>query len=120
LLAAARADLQSKGVKLDQVPIDPALFEEQAKRRVALGLILAELVKRNDLGARPEQVRQLVTEHAESYEQPTEVVKWFYSQPDRLAQFEGLVLEENVIDWVLRQARVADRAVPFEQLMGTS
>ncbi len=120
LLAAARADLQSKGVKLDQVPIDPALFEEQAKRRVALGLILAELVKRNDLGARPEQVRQLVTEHAESYEQPTEVVKWFYSQPDRLAQFEGLVLEENVIEWVLRQARVADRAVPFEQLMGTS
>jgi len=118
LVAGARADLQARGLKMENVPVDPQLFESQAKRRVALGLIVAELVKRSDLGAKPEQVRRLVEEHAESYEQPTEVVKWFYTQPERLAEFEGLAVEENVIDWVLKHARVADQPVAFDQLMG--
>src|SRR5262245_4698307 len=120
LVARTRADLQSRGLKIENMPFEPQLLEEQAKRRVALGLILAELVKRHELAARPEQVRKLVEEHAESYEQPTEVVKWFYSQPDRLAEFEGLVIEENVIDWVLRQTRVSDKPVAFDQLMGNA
>jgi trigger factor len=120
LVAGARADLQARGLKMENVPIDPQLFESQAKRRVALGLIVAELVKRFDLVAKPEQVRRLVEEHAESYEQPTEVVKWFYTQPERLAEFEGLAVEENVIDWVLKHARVADKPVAFDQLMGNA
>jgi trigger factor len=118
LLAGARADLQARGLKLENVPVDPQVFESQASRRVALGLIVAELVKRFDLGARPEQVRRLVEQHAESYEQPTEVVKWFYTQPERLAEFEGLAVEENVIDWVLGQARVVAKPVAFDELMG--
>ena len=118
LVAGARADLQARGLKMENVPIDPQLFESQAKRRVALGLVVAELVKRFELGAKPEQVRRLVEEHAESYEQPTEVVKWFYTQPERLAEFEGLAVEENVIDWVLKRARVVDQPVAFDQLMG--
>jgi trigger factor len=117
LVAGARADLQARGLKMENVPVDPQLFETQAKRRVALGLIVAELVRRFELAAKPEQVRRLVEEHAESYEQPTEVVKWFYTQPERLAEFEGLAVEENVIDWVLRHARVADKPVAFDQLM---
>jgi trigger factor len=63
-------------------------------------------------------VRKLVEEHADSYEQPSEVVKWFYTQPDRLVEFEGLAVEENVIDWVLKQARVVDKPVAFDELMG--
>jgi len=118
LVAGARADLRARGLKMENVPIDPQLFESQAKRRVALGLVVAELVKRFDLGAKPEQVRRLVEEHSESYEQPTEVVKWFYTQPERLAEFEGLAVEENVIDWVLKRARVVDQPVVFDQLMG--
>jgi len=118
LVSGARADLESRGLKMENVPIDPQLFEDQAKRRVALGLIVAEVVKRFDLAAKPEQVRKLVEEHADSYETPSEVVKWFYTQPDRLAEFEGLAVEENVIDWVLKQARVADRPVAFDELMG--
>ena len=120
LVAGARANLQTRGVKMENVPIDPQLFEEQAKRRVALGLILAELVKRFDLSAKPEQVRKLVEQHADSYEQPTEVLKWFYTQPDRLAEFEGLAVEENVIEWALKQARVLDKPVAFDQLMGNA
>jgi trigger factor len=118
LVAGARADLQARGLKMENVPIDPQLFESQAKRRVALGLVVAELVKRFELGAKPEQVRRLVEEHSESYEQPTEVVKWFYTQPERLAEFEGLAVEENVIDWVLKRARVVDQPVAFDKLMG--
>jgi trigger factor len=118
LVSGARADLQSRGLKMENVPIDPQLFEDQAKRRVALGLIVAEVVKRFELAAKPEQVRKLVEEQADSYESPGEVVKWFYSQPDRLAEFEGLAVEENVIDWVLKRARVVERPVAFDELMG--
>jgi trigger factor len=118
LVAGARADLQARGLKLENVPVDPQVFESQAKRRVTLGLIVAEVVKRFDLGAKPEQVRRLVEEHAESYEQPTEVVKWFYTQPERLAEFEGLAVEENVIDWALKHARVVDKPAVFDELMG--
>ena len=57
-------------------------------------------------------------EQAESYEQPGEVVKWFYSQPERLAEFEGLAVEQNVLDWVLKQAKVEDKTVAFDELMG--
>jgi trigger factor len=120
LVQNARADLEARGMKMENLPIDPQLFEEQAKRRVALGLIVGEVVKRNNLAARPEQVRALVEEQAQSYEQPTEVVKWFYSQPERLAEFEGVVVEDNVVNWVLQQAKVVDKVVPFEQLMGNA
>ena len=118
LVSAARTDLQSRGLKMEQMPIDPQLFEDQAKRRVALGLIVGELVRKHDLGAKPQQVRALVDEHASAYEQPGEVLKWYYSQPERLAEFEGLAVEGNVIDWVLKSAKTTDKPVAFDQLMG--
>ena len=118
LVSGARSDLQARGLKMENMPVDPQVFEEQAKRRVALGLIVGELVKKHDLAAKPQQVRALVDEHAASYEQPGEVVKWYYSQPERLAEFEGLAVEENVVDWVLRNAKTVDTPVAFDQLMG--
>jgi len=118
VVAGARADLQSRGLKMESMPIDPQIFEDQARRRVALGLIVGELVRKHDLAAKPQQVRALVDEHAASYEQPGEVVKWYYSQPERLAEFEGLAVEQNVVDWVLKNARAVDKAVVFDQLMG--
>jgi trigger factor len=118
VVAGARADLQARGLKMENMPIDPQVFEAQAKRRVALGLIVGELVKKHDLAAKPQQVRALVEEHAASYEQPGEVVKWYYSQPERLAEFEGLAVEQNVVDWVLSNAKTVDKPVAFDQLMG--
>ena len=120
VVAGARADLQARGLKMESMPIDPQVFEDQARRRVALGLIVGELVKKHDLAAKPQQVRALVDEHAASYEQPGEVVKWYYSQPERLAEFEGLAVEQNVVDWVLKNAKTVDKAVAFDQLMGES
>lgn len=118
LVQATRADLETRGMKIEQLPINPEMFEQQAQRRVSLGLIIAELVKAHGLAARPEQVRALVEEQAETYEQPDEVVKWLYSQPQRLSEMESLVLEGNVVAWVLAHAKVEDKAVKFDEFMG--
>jgi trigger factor len=117
LVQQTRADLESRGMKMDRLPVNPEAFEQQARRRVALGLILGELVKTHGLAARPEQVRARVEEHAQSYEQPAEVVKWLYSEPQRLSEFEGLAVESNVVNWVLGHARVEDKAIGFDELM---
>ena len=85
-----------------------------------VSLIIGELVRRNNLSATAEQVRALIEEQSLAYEQPAEVVKWFYSQPERLAEFEGLAVEDNVIDWVLKQAKVVDQPADFEKLMGNA
>ena len=116
----ARADLEARGVKLERLPVNPEAFEAQARRRVTLGLILGELVKSHELGAKPEQVRALVTEHAQTYEQPFEVVRWVYSEPQRLNEFEGLAVESNVVNWVLEHAKVEDKAISFDELMGAA
>jgi len=115
-----RAELEARGVKLERLPVSPVALEERARRRVALGLIVAELVRAQDLGAKPEQVRALVTEHAQTYEQPFEVVRWVYSDPQRLSEFESLAVEANVVKWMLEHAKVEDQAIGFEALMGAA
>jgi len=118
LVQQTRAELESRGVKADRLPMGIEAIEQQARRRVALGLVLGELVRAHGLAAKPEQVRALVDEQAQSYEQPAEVVKWLYSQPQRLSEFEGLAVEANVVGWVLEHASVEDKAIGFDELMG--
>lgn len=120
LVANAKEDLKNRGLDPNQVPVEAAWFMEQATRRVKLGLVMAEMVREKGLQARPEQVRALVQEMADSYENPSEVVRWYYSQPQQLAQAEALVIEENVMDWVLRSASVSDKDIAFDELMGTA
>lgn len=115
---AARKELQARGVKTEGAPLPREMFEQQARRRVTLGLILAEVVKAKGLQARPEQVRALVEEQAQTYEQPEQVVKWFYQAPERLRDIESAVLENNVVEWATRTAKVEERATAFEELMG--
>lgn len=120
LVQAARSDLESRGMKIEQLPINPEMFEQQAQRRVSLGLIIAEMVKAHGFAVKPEQVRAMVQEQAETYEQPDEVVKWVYSQPQRLSEIESLVLEDNVVAWVLEHAKVEDKAIKFDEFMGAT
>ena len=119
LVQRAAADLQSRGMKLEKLPLDPQAFEAAARRRVALGLIIGELARAEKLQPKPAEVRALIEQEAASYESPAEVVKWFYMQPQRLTEMEGLALEGNVVKWVLGRARVADKAVAFDELMGS-
>jgi len=116
----AVADLKARGLDPQQVPINPQAFEEAAKRRVALGLIIAELARAESLQPKPAEVRALVEQEAQSYESPAEVVKWFYMQPQRLQEMEALALETNVVKWVLTKAKVLDKPVSFDELMGAS
>ena len=117
LMQSARQDMEQRGMKVKDMPLQPEWFAEQAKRRVTLGLILAEVVKVEKLQASPEQVRGLVEEMAASYEQPEEVIRWYYAQPQRLSDVEGVAIEANVVEWVLGKAKVTDKAAVFDELM---
>jgi trigger factor len=110
--------LTQQGVKPEDVKLSPEMFRPQAEDRVALGLILAEIVRDKGLEARPEQVRALVQDVAQTYEQPDAVMRWHYEKPERLSEFEALAVERNVVDWVLGQAKVTDKPTAFEALMG--
>jgi len=119
LIEGARANLKERGVQgADQAPIPPELFQAQAERRVRLGLVVAELVNANRLQATPEQVDAHIQELASSYESPADVVRWYQSDRQRLAEIEALVLENNVTEFVLARAQVSDKELPFDELMG--
>ncbi len=118
--AAARRELEGRGIKAETVPLTRDMFEKQAQRRVTLGLILGELVKRNGIQAKPEQVRAVVEEQAQTYEQPQQMVQWFYQAPERLRDVEMMVLEDNVVAWILATAKVEDQPIAFDELMGNS
>ena len=117
LVQRAAADLQARGLKPEQMQLNPAMFEESARRRVALGLIIGELAGKQNLQPKPAEVRALVEQEAQSYESPAEVVKWFYMQPQRLSEMESAALEANVVKWVLSKAKVEDKKLPFDELM---
>jgi len=119
LMERAAADLQARGLKPEKIPLDPKVFETGAHKRVALGLIFAEVARTENLQPKPAQVRALIDAEAQSYENPGEVVKWFYMQPQRLSEMEGLALEANVVEWVLAKAKVTEKAVSFDELMGS-
>jgi trigger factor len=121
LVERAAADLQARGLKPEQMPpLDPSAFADTAKRRVALGLIIGELSRAEGLQPKPAEVRAMVEQEAQTYESPAEVVKWFYMQPQRLQEMEGAALEANVVKWVLSKAKVQDKDVAFDELMGAA
>ncbi|MCB1973507.1 MAG: trigger factor [Burkholderiaceae bacterium] len=119
LREAARADLKQRGMKdADKADIPSEVFRDQAERRVRLGLVVAELVKTHQLHAKPEQLKAHIDELAASYEKPEDVVRWYFGDRQRLAEVEAVVIETNVADYVLGQAKVKEKAVSFEELMG--
>lgn len=115
---AARADLKKRGIKdADNAPIPAEIFEPQAERRVRLGLVVGELVRSNNLQAKPEQLQAHIEEMAQSYERPAEVVRWYLGDRNRMAEVEAVVIENNVAEFVMAKAKVADKVVPFDELM---
>ncbi len=114
----ALEELASRTQQKPDMVLPDHLFEEQARRRVALGLILSELVKREQLTAKPEQIRAVIEDMSSAYEHPEEIVRWYYQQPQRLREVEALVLEDNVVEWVCSRAKTEELHTPFEQLAG--
>jgi trigger factor len=118
LLEGARADLKQRGIKdADKAPIPDDVFRPQAERRVRLGLVVAELVRSNELQAKTEQIKAHIEELAASYEKPADVMRWYYSDNNRLAEVEAIVIENNVTDFVLAKATISEKTVSFDELM---
>ncbi|PQA78006.1 trigger factor [Rhodoferax sp. TS-BS-61-7] len=119
MIENARADLKQRGIKdADKAPIPDDIFRPQAERRVRLGLVVAELVRANDLAAKPEQIKAHVDELAASYEKPADVVRWYFGDNRRMAEVEAIVIENNVTEFVLAKAKVTAKSVSFDELMG--
>ena len=120
LVEMTRQDMAQRGMNVKDMPFPPELFEAQAERRVRLGLILADVVKENALQATADQVKAQVEDFAQSYEDPQQVVKYYFSDRNRLAEVEALVLEENVVNYVLGNTKVTEKTVAFDELMGNN
>lgn len=118
LAETARNDLIARGMAAKDAPLPLDLFAPQAERRVRLGLLLSEVVRANSLQSRPDQIRKLVEEIAQSYEKPQDVINWYLSDRKRLSELETAALEDNVTDWILGRAKVVDTQIGFDELMG--
>jgi trigger factor len=112
-----REGLVRGGSAPQSLQLPRSLFEEQARRRVALGLLLSELVRVNGMKVDPERVRARVGMVASTYQQPEEVVRWYYADKGRLAEVENIVLEDQIVDWVLERASVTETPTTFEAVM---
>ncbi len=118
MIENARADLKKRGIKdADKTPIPPEIFSPQAERRVRLGLAVAELVRANNLQAKPEQLQAHIEEMSQSYEKPAEVMRWYLGDRQRMAEVEAVVVENNVAEFVMSKAKVVDKVLPFDELM---
>lgn len=117
LMQMAAQNLQQRGMDPKAIQLEPAMFEEQAKRSAALRLILSDVVNSNNLQATPEQIRTMVEMFAQSYEKPEELVSWYYSDVKRLDEPAALATEENVVNWVLEKAKVTNKKIKFDELM---
>ena len=110
-------NLQQRGMDPKGIKLEPAMFEEQAKRSTTLRLILSEIVNTNKLQASADQVRETVDLFAQSYEKPSELVSWYYADVKRLDEPAALATEENVVNWVLSKAKIIPKTIKFDELM---
>jgi trigger factor len=117
LMNQMRQNFQAQGMAADNLPMEPGMFRDQAERRVKLGLILTEIIKRENFQAEPAKIRAVVERIAEPYEHPQEVVKWYYGDKQRLSEIESMVLEEQVVDWVKSKAQVVEKQKKFSEIM---
>lgn len=120
LAETTRRDMEKRGMPNHAAQISEEMFKAQAERRVKLGLICAELIKQYDLRAKPEQVRAAVETRSKSYQEPQEIVRWYYADAQRLAEVEAEVAESNIIDFVLSKTQIEDQPLDFEALANAS
>ncbi len=118
LAELAHNDLAARGIDPQQSKLSADTFTPQAERRVRLGLLVGELVRTQNLQPRQDQVRKRLEELAQSYEKPAEVIQWYLGNRQRLSEVETMVMEDNVVDWVLQRARIKEMPVAFDDLMG--
>lgn len=120
MMQTTEQNLKQRGADLANIKLEPAMFEDQAKRSTKLRLLLGELINTNGLHANADQVRAMVDVFSQSFERPSDVVTWYYADHKRLDEPAALATEENAVSWVLSQAKVTDKKVKFDDLMGNA
>jgi len=109
---------KKRKLKIEDLNIPLDSFESQAKRRVALGLILGEIIRKNDIKLDAEKVRSTIEDMAKSYERPADVVNWYYSDESRLADVQQMVLEDQTVEWLTSQVNVSEEELAFSDVLG--
>lgn len=120
MMQTTEQNLKQRGADLGNIQLEPTMFEDQAKRSTKLRLILGELINTNGLHATADQVRAMVDVFAQSFERPADVVTWYFADPKRLDEPAALATEENAVSWVLDKAKVSNKKVKFNDLMGNA
>lgn len=120
MMETTAQNLKQRGADLSNIKLEPTMFEDQAKRSTKLRLILGDLINTNGLHANADQIRAMVDVFSQSFERPSDVVTWYYADPKRLDEPSALATEENAVSWVLSQAKVVDKKVKFDDLMGNA
>jgi len=111
------ANLKQRGADLKQFKLEPAMFEDQAKKTCKLRLVLAEIVDKNNLRASADQIKAMVNEFALNFDDTEEAVQWFYAEPSRLEEPTALATEVNVVEWFITQCKVQNKKTTFDELM---
>ncbi|MDZ7737268.1 MAG: trigger factor [Gammaproteobacteria bacterium] len=118
LLEQAKNNLRQYGIGEEHLQgMDRESYAEQARKRAALQLLVRELISANDFKVETSEVRELIEKNAAGYEQPEEVVNWYFADKSRLAEVEALVMEDKLVDWILQQATVTEKPYTFDALM---
>ena len=112
-----KSNMQAQGIPTEAFDKAADAFQDEAKKRVSLQLILGEVIKQNQLKADPGKVRQIIEQQARNYDDPSAVINWYYSDSDRLAEVESLALEGEIIEWVLSKAEVTESKLSFDEIM---
>ncbi len=120
LLEQMRNNLVQQGMPASSLKMDPSMFNDQAKRRVALGLLIHSVISDNGIALDPERVRAEVERFAQGYDDPQQVIDWHFSEPGRLTEFENVVLEDQVVDFLLEKAKVSEKPVSFDEIMNST
>jgi trigger factor len=118
LITGTTESLKARGMQQGAGGMPREVFEPEARRRVSIGLVLAEIVRLEKIEAEPEQVRAVIEDYAQSYERPEDVMRWYFQSPERVREIEAVVVENNVVSWLLSKASVTEKPVAFEDIMG--
>ncbi|MCK5122422.1 MAG: trigger factor, partial [Methylococcales bacterium] len=111
------ANAKRQGMKLEDLDLPKDIFEGQAKRRVALGLILGEIIQKNEITIDDAKVRSTIEDMAVSYEKPEDVLEWYYADESRLNEVKQMVLEDQAVEWIVNQAKVSEETISFDDVM---
>jgi trigger factor len=113
-------EMESRGMKMKDMQFQPEMFKERAEKRVKLGLILSEVVQKYGLQARPEQTKAMIEDYAQGFDEAEQIIRWYAADPKRMIEVENLVLEENLVEWVMGQGKTTEKQAEFNDLMESS